>query len=138
MKMETLQDRIQRHEGLRLAPYRDSLGKLTIGVGRCLDTKGISREEALYLLDNDLAYVKEHVDTALPWTLGLDDARKGILYEMAFQLGINGLLAFKNMLAAMRDHNWDSAAQNMLNSAWNIQTPVRCRELADIMLKGSV
>lgn len=134
--MESLKDRIVRHESLRLAPYRDTMGKLTIGVGRCLDTKGISRDEALYLLDNDIAYVKEHAASAFPWILGLDDARKDVLFEMVFQLGINGVLSFKNMLAAMRDHNWPSAATNMLSSAWHKQTPARCEELAAIMLNG--
>lgn len=134
---DTLQDRIIRHEGLRLSPYRDTMGKLTIGVGRCLDTKGISRDEAIYLLNNDLDYVKEHVATALPCILGLDQLRQEVLFEMAFQLGMNGLLGFKNMLAAVRDHNWASASTNMLSSAWHTQTPDRCEELANIMLNGN-
>ncbi len=135
--METLEERITRHEGLRLAPYRDTLGKLTIGVGRCLDTKGISRDEALYLLSNDIAYVREHVATAMPWILGLDDARKDVLFEMAFQLGISGLMGFPKMLAAIRDHDYNKASQEMINSTWHKQTPKRCEELAQIMMDGA-
>lgn len=134
---ETLRDRLIRHEGMRFAAYRDTMGKLTIGVGRCLDTKGISRDEALYLLDNDIAYITEHAAIAFPWMTGLNPARRDVLLEMCFQLGINGVLGFKNALAAMRDHSWASASTNMLNSAWHKQTPARCEELANIMLKGA-
>ena len=41
-------------EGLRLKPYVDTAGKLSIGVGRNLDDKGISKTEADFLLADDL------------------------------------------------------------------------------------
>jgi lysozyme len=134
--METLRNRLVRHEGLRLRLYRDSLGKATIGVGRCLETRGISEEEAFYLLDNDIEHCKEGVDQALPWIYSLDESRRDVLYEMAFQLGLNGLLGFKNTLAAIKAGRYADAAQGMLNSQWHHQTPSRCEEMADIMLKG--
>lgn len=134
--METLRDRIIRHEGVSLVPYKDTLGKLTIGVGRCLDTQGISQDEAQYLLDNDIENVVAKVNSSLPWVQSLDDRRRDVLYEMAFQLGINGLLGFKNTLAAINANNWSSASVAMLNSAWHKQTPKRCEELANIILNG--
>lgn len=133
---ETLRQRILRHEGLRLRAYKDTVGKLTIGVGRNIQDKGISEEEALYLLDNDIAEVKEQVGKALPWTLGLNEPRQEVLFEMCFQLGLAGLLGFKNTLAAIRDGNYAKAASGMLQSAWHTQTPGRCEELAEIMLNS--
>ncbi len=133
---ETLRQRIARHEGKKLKPYRDSLGKLTIGIGRCLDTKGISDEEAFYLLDNDIAEVKQQVAKALPWIQYMDDVRRDVLFEMAFQLGVNGLLAFKNTLAYTKAGDYVSASKNMLQSAWATQTPNRAEELAEIMKTG--
>lgn len=135
--METLIDRITRHEGVRLKPYRDSLGKLSIGVGRCLDTNGISHDEAVVLLDNDIAKVTDQVQRAFPWTDFIDDTRRDVLIEMAFQLGIHGLMGFPKMLAALQAEDYDEAAKEMLDSAWHKQTPARCEELAGLMLKGS-
>jgi lysozyme len=50
---------LQRHEGLRLRlrAYRDTVGKLTIGYGRNLDDRGISEDEAGFMLDNDIDLV---------------------------------------------------------------------------------
>lgn len=133
---ETLSQRLLRHEGIRLRVYKDSLGKITIGVGRCLETEGISEDEAMIMLQNDIDDVKEAVAQVFPWMLGLDDARKDVLYEMAFQLGIGGLQGFPKMIVAIRDHDYKTASKEMLNSAWHIQTPGRCEELAKIMLNG--
>lgn len=133
---ETLKQRIQRHEGIRLRAYRDSLSKLTIGYGRCLDTHGISEDEAEFMLDNDIADIHQQVAVALPWAMNLDLARREVLEEMAFQLGLSGLLGFKNTLAYIQQGNYAEAAQGMLNSQWHHQTPERCEELSEIILNG--
>jgi lysozyme len=133
---ETLSERLIRHEGLLLKPYRDTLGKLTIGVGRCLDTHGISRDEAMLLLQNDLNAAAAGVAAALPWTAPLDRARLEVLYEMAFQLGLCGLLAFKKMLAALQSGDYAAAAQAMLASDWHAQSRQRCEELASLMYQS--
>ena len=57
-RMESMIGMLKRHEGLRLKPYQDTIGKLTIGYGRNLDDRGISKEEAEYLLRNDISRVK--------------------------------------------------------------------------------
>lgn len=133
---ETLRQRLLRHEGIRLRAYKDSLGKITIGVGRCLETRGISEEEAFYLLDNDIEYVREAVTKVLPWVAKLDIPRQEVLFEMAFQLGLGGLLSFKNTLEAIHTRDWNAAYNGMLNSKWHSQTPERCEELAEIILNG--
>lgn len=132
----TLEERIKKHEGLMLKPYRDTLGKLTIGIGRNLDDVGISEEEAYYLFNNDLEKVKRQVNSSLGWILGLDEVRQGVLYEMAFQMGIGGLLGFKRTLVAIQEGRYEDAADNMLDSRWAIQTPHRAKVLSEIMRKG--
>lgn len=129
---ETLRDMIIRHEGIRLKPYRDSLGVLTIGVGRNLE-KGLSEEEVFFLLNNDITNVKYEVNKNFPWVLGLDEARMNVIYNMCFQLGINRLSLFRKMLSACRDGDYETAANEMINSMWHKQTPKRCEELATIM-----
>ena len=131
-----LRDSLLRHEGEKLRPYRCTAGKLTIGVGRNLEDRGITHEEAMYLLDNDIALVKQQVAKEFPWILGLDEIRKDVIYEMCFQLGINRLSLFQKMLSAVREGDYGRAATEMLNSNWFRQTPGRCKELSEIMRNG--
>ena len=133
---EVLRDRIARHEGFRGRPYKDSLGFITIGFGRCLDTKGISQDEGLYLLDDDIGDATREVLGALPWVEQMDEVRRGVLIEMCFQLGLDGLMQFKHMLAAAQQSIWDRAADEMLSSTWAQQTPERAQELAALMRNG--
>lgn len=134
--METLKDRITRHESLHLMPYKDSLGLLTIGVGRCIDKRGITEAEAFYLLDNDIELCRQQIDKQLPWAKSLSPNRYGVLVEMCFQLGIQGLLGFKRTLIALQAGNYDTVINGMLASKWHQQTPARAEELAQIMLRG--
>lgn len=134
--METLEQRVQRHEGLNLKLYHDSLGFATIGYGRNVQSKGISADEALLMLRNDIRTAQQSLIDNLPWVSGLDDLRREVLVEMAFQLGINGLLDFRKTLDFVQSHQYDSAADEMVNSTWHTQTPKRCEELAEIMRTG--
>ncbi len=79
---------LQRHEGLRLRPYRDSTGKLTIGVGRNLDSVGLSEAEAYHLLDNDIDAAVNALTAVLPVFAALDDVRQEVLIDMCFNEGI--------------------------------------------------
>lgn len=127
---------LRRDEDCKLKPYKDSVGKLTIGIGRNLDDVGISEDEAEYLLTNDVKKVASQLDIALPWYINLDEVRKGVLLNMAFNMGINGLLGFKNTLNHIANGNYDIAAQEMLQSKWAIQVGVRATRLSKQMLTG--
>lgn len=129
-------DQIKRDEGLRLSPYKDSLGKLTIGYGRCLDTKGISKDEAEYLLANDLHEVQISLAEKLPWITDLTLARQAVLYNMAFNMGVPGLLKFKETLADIKAGFYASAAKEMLDSLWAKQVGPRAVRLARQMETG--
>ena len=134
--METLGDQLVRHEGLRLKPYRDSVGKLTIGVGRNLDDVGIARDEALYMLANSIAAARADLQKNLPWVAGIDERRRDVLINMTFNMGIGGLLKFKNTLALVQAGKYDEAADAMLQSKWAEQVGDRAKELAAIMRTG--
>lgn len=136
MNLTQLQKQLVLHEGCRLKPYRCTGGKLTIGIGRNLDDAGISRDEAMLLLRNDMARAIGAVRTELPWVDKLDDVRQRVLVDMAFNLGIDGLLAFKNTLAAVASGDYDRAATEMLNSRWAGQVGERARRLARMMRTG--
>ena len=124
------------HEGLRLKPYRDTRGKLTIGVGRNLDDVGITEEEALYLLKNDIKRVLDFLKERLPYWNGLTETRKMALVDMCFNLGPGGFLSFKRMLAALERGDYEQAAREMLDSRWARQVGRRAEELAEMMREG--
>ena len=123
------------HEGLRLKPYRDTVGKLTIGVGRNLDDAGVTEDEAKVLLDNDVTRVWKSLTNALPYFGSLDDDRQHVLIDMAFNLGLAGLANFKRMLAAVEARDFSLAAREMLDSKWASQVGQRAKTLA-AMMKG--
>ncbi|NOU50234.1 glycoside hydrolase family protein [Pseudoalteromonas sp. JBTF-M23] len=133
--MEKLEQQIYKHEGYLLTVYVCTSGKQTIGFGRNLEDRGISFGEALYLLRNDLRYFTEQVESNIN-TSKCNPARKAVLVNMAFNLGITGLLKFKNTIAAVEAGKWDTAALEMLNSRWAVQVGSRADELAEQMATG--
>lgn len=135
-KVSNIWQQLEQDEGLRLKPYRDSVGKLTIGVGRNLDDIGISESEARYLLDVDINQATERIIDHLPWAKNLDVVRMGVLQNMAFNLGIAGLLQFKNFLLAMETNNFEGAAEHMLDSKWAEQVGPRAHRLAEQVRTG--
>lgn len=126
-------------EGEVLHVYRDHLGYETLGVGRLVDKRkggGITAEESAYLLANDIARKSAELDKRLSWWRELDDARQGVLLSMAFQMGVDGLLGFKNTLAMVKGGDYEAAAKGMLHSMWAKQTPERAERMAEQMRTG--
>ena len=135
--MDRIKEQLVRHEGLRLKPYRCTAGKLTIGVGRNLDDCGISQSEAYVMLINDIMNCEKQLQAKIPDIYnGLDEVRKSVLLNMCFNLGISGLLGFKNTLEFIKVGDWERAANNMLVSRWAKQVGRRAIELSELMRKG--
>ncbi|MET0105703.1 MAG: glycoside hydrolase family protein [Sedimenticola sp.] len=132
----SLTDQLIQHEGLRLKPYRDSVGKLTIGVGRNLDDRGITESEALILLENDILTASYDLVAAFPFVLDMDNARYEVLVNMCFNMGITRLKGFKRMWRYLEVGNYTMAAYEMLDSRWAKQVGSRAEELAEIMEHG--
>jgi lysozyme len=139
MKTE-LARQLKGDEDERPCVYQDHLGFWTIGIGRLVDGRkngaGLRPDEIRYLLQNDIDDRIEALTRALPWFQNLDDVRKGCLLNMAFQLGTDGLLGFKNTLALIRDGKYAEAAEAMLLSRWAEQTPARAKRLSEQMRSG--
>lgn len=138
MKAE-LTTQLRRDEGEVLSAYQDHLGYWTIGVGRLIDKRkggGLTTDESAYLLNNDADKRVAELRSRLPWTQKLDDVRFGALVNMSFQLGVDGLLGFKNTLALIEEGKYTFAADNMLKSKWADQTPARAKRLAVQMRTG--
>ena len=129
-------DRVQKHEGLRLKPYRCTAGKLTIGYGRNLDDVGISKDEADELLNNDLEVAEKELFNAFPWVVGIDKKRYYVLVEMVFNMGIARFKQFKKMISACEKKDWETASEHALDSAWHKQVGKRAETLAKILKEG--
>lgn len=131
---------LKRDEGVEATVYQDHLGFWTIGVGRLVDKRksgaGLRPDEIDYLLSNDIKDRVAALTKALPWFSKLDDARQGVLLNMAFQMGTAGLLGFKNTLTLVAAGRYEEAAQRMLQSKWATQTPARAKRLAEQMKTG--
>lgn len=134
--MNNLFSMLKRHEALKLKPYKDSKGLLTIGIGRCLETKGITELEAEYLCNNDIATCMADLRTHLTWFDKLDSVRQDVLMDMCFNLGIGGLLKFHNTLTLIEQGKYENASKEMLNSEWTKQVGDRAVELSYMIKNG--
>lgn len=130
MNAQRLAEELLRDEGLRLKPYRCTAGRLTIGVGRNLDDRGITESEALVLLDNDIKDCWGRLAVALPWVLGAPEPVQEVLLNMCFNLGLAGLLGFRQTLAHVQAGRYAEAAAGMLRSKWAGQVGARAERLA--------
>ena len=136
---QELTRQLRGDEGEKLYGYLDSLGFLTLGVGRLIDHRkggGISKAESAYLLANDIESKTAELTARLPWLYLLDPVRRGAMLNMAFQLGVDGLLGFRNSLELMRTGQYREAADNFMKSKWANQTPARARRVTDQIRSG--
>ena len=145
-----MKKRLEFHEGLRLEPYRCTQGKLTIGVGRCLDTNPlteaerliiknpnkITKQEAYFLLENDIINTINLLKNMVRCFSSLDDERQYALIDLGFQLGVSGVCKFKNMLKAMEQGDFEKASKECLNSKYHKDTPARCERIANLIKTG--
>lgn len=132
----SIEDLLKREEGFVPHAYKDHLGFLTIGYGHLIDERkggGISERIAKLILDEDIAEKKAELDANIPWWNTLSETRKTVLLAMAFQMGTDGVVKFKNTLAALKAGNYAQAAKGIRNSKWAEQTPGRAERMAVAM-----
>ena len=129
---------MKRDEGLRLRPYSDTVGKLTIGWGRNLVDVGITQDEAQLLLEHDLHAAIADLLRAYPLVAQLTATRQIVLANMCFNLGIGHLSTFRKMWASLMAGNYEAASIEMLDSEWASQVGARATRLADAMRSGTL
>ena len=136
MNRQRVAEQLLGDEGLRLKPYRCTAGRLTIGVGRNLEDRGITKAEAFVLLGNDIEAFWGELAVAQPWVLAAPEHVQEALLNMAFNLGVNGLLGFKETLALLKTEQYSAAASAMLASKWARQVGKRAERLARQVREG--
>ncbi len=133
---QVLTEQLKRHEGIRNKPYKDTVGKLTIGIGRNLDDVGLSDDEIEYLLQNDIRRAIEDAKKAVKTFDSLTLSRQAVVANMVFNLGLSRFLGFKNTIAAIERGDYKTASEGMLASLWAKQVGKRATELAKLMEDG--
>lgn len=137
MNLKRLQSQLSIDEGNKSKPYTDTVGKLTIGVGRNLTDRGLSADEVNYLLNNDINIATQDAKKLVPGFDKLDDVRQEVLVNMAFNLGLARLGGFKKFLSAVNAGNFAKASVEMLDSVWAKQVGARAIRLSNAMRTGS-
>jgi len=135
--VKKLVDQLIQHEGIRLKPYHCPAGKLTIGVGRNLEDRGITKKEAVMLLENDIqdciADLKEIFKDEKGGFDLLPEPVQMVLVDMRFNLGHGGFRSFEKMIAAVREKDFHRAALEMKDSSWYVQVGQRAETLVKMM-----
>lgn len=128
---------LEHEEGRRRFPYTDTVGKLTIGIGRNLTDNGISDDEIDYLLMNDIRHAETDARlVCAPVFDALTTARQAVMIDMSFNLGLARLTQFRNMLRAVKEARYTDAANEMRSSLWATQVGQRAIILSGMMEKG--
>jgi len=133
MDRDLLVESIKSHEGLVLHEYKDHLGYSTIGFGRLIDKDrggGITEDEALYLLNNDIDSITDRLDRAYPWWTSQPHNVQNFIVELCYQLGVSGFSKFKKAIAHLQTSNIEGAKKEFLDSRWGKeQTPSRAKRM---------
>ena len=137
MALTSLQALLIRHEGLKLKPYLCTAGKTSIGVGRNLDDNGITEAEAMAMLDRDIAVTVSALRDEFLWFADLDRTRKDAVISLGFNMGCRKLGTFKRFIAAMVAKQYETAAAEILDSAYATQVGKRAIELAGMIRTGN-
>lgn len=127
------------HEGIARYAYQDSLGYITIGIGRNVDSrsgKGLTTDEQRYLLNNDIISCRKQLKDFHFYQIQ-DDIRKDVLVEMCFNMGLPHLIGFKNMISDLEEKIYSSAVRNAKDSLWAKQiSPSRLDNICYRLLNG--
>jgi lysozyme len=133
--LDPLRAQLTRHEDRRLFPYRDSVGKWTIGIGHNLTDDGISDAVCDLIFAEDLAACQD-IFAKWPWLALLDPVRQQVLLNMRFQLGFGAFADFHDLITSLKIPDYQAAAVAMYASKWARQVPERAQELATMMQTG--
>jgi len=133
MDIDRLIGQLIRHEGIRQFPYTCNAGKLTIGVGRNLEDKGLSRLEIMTLLKNDIDECYRDLSKLFPEWDSFSDDRHHALMDMRFNLGPCGFRQFQKMIDAIKENDWSRAADEAIASKWARQVGRRAVYISGLM-----
>ena len=135
MDRTKIQQMLINEEGFELRPYRCLSDKLSIGVGRNLDDRGISEDTAYQMLNEDIDLCLSELRQRLPNFDQYPEAVRMTLIDLCFNMGISRLMKFKLTLGyieeGLRIGNYTKAAVELMNSNYAKQLPARAKRNSD-------
>ena len=127
---------LKKHEGFRSKPYKCTAGKLTIGYGRNIEDNGITVDEALFLLENDIKKTIDSCNSNFSWFKDSSSNVQLVVVNMVFNMGLNGFKKFKKTINLIENKEYKKASIEMLNSHWAKQVKGRALELSELIKKS--
>lgn len=135
-----LVDQLILNEGLKLTPYRDTLGNLTIGVGHLIgkgeNFTSITRDEAIDLLEVDIGTAERRLTNIFSQWRSLDEVRQRAFIDLTFNLGYK-LANFKRFIHAAKTGDWEKAADHLVQSRWYKQVRLRGPRIVHAIRTGT-
>lgn len=149
---------IMINEGFRAKVYRDSKGIFTIGCGFNLERPGagakllqygldkeslmqgqeITKEQAQNLMDDDIYDAYSDARTACPLFDSLSFERKLVIIDLIYNLGKSSFVKFVKFIAAVQNQDWETAADELVDSNWYRQVKSRGVRMVSIMRTGVI
>lgn len=133
--MKSIIEQLELHEGFRKYPYEDTKGFITIGYGYNLDANGLPKDICKKLLQDKVNELWDKLFN-IGWFRVLNEVRKKVILDMAYNMGIDGLSRFRKMIDALKAEDYDEASKEMLDSMWANQVGERAERLAKMMKTG--
>jgi len=133
MDYDRLKKQLVVHEGLELKPYKCTANKTTIGVGRNIEEVGISEDEAMYLLENDIKNVVAQCQATFSWFDDLTDIRKEAIVNLVFNMGLSTFCKFKNTISYLEQGLYELAGTELLDSNYARQVGQRSVDVANMI-----
>ena len=126
-------DEIKKHEGFRDRVYKCTAGVDTIGYGFAIKDLVLDQDIADIILQRKLNQLIKRIKRTFTWYDRIPEEAQHVVVNMCFQLGIGGVSKFKKTLSHFKNHKWQEASVEMLDSKWARQTPNRALELSNII-----
>lgn len=147
--MEKIAERIKEYEGYREKPYQCTAKKWTIGFGYNYEDRGFSTSDITDILEN--GFTKELAEKllerdvrrctkeaeAFPFFNSMNEARRAVVIDMIYQMGVGGFKGFKNMIERLTKGDWKGASTEMIHSKWYTQSGRRSRTNVKQMEEGT-
>lgn len=128
-------------EGYSPQLYKCPAGYLTIGYGRNIEQRGISKEEAEFMFQNDYNDALRNLQSLLVSKgIKVEDVHKDVFYaltDMMFNMGYDRLSKFKKLFSELKKGSYEGVAREMKNSKWYTQVGDRSKKLVEIVQKSS-
>lgn len=132
-QLDRVRKRLIDEEGLKLKLYHCTAGKLTIGVGRNVEDRGITHDTAMQMLDEDIDICVGELEKNLSWFEDAPDKIQEVLIDLCFNMGINRLMGFVKTLHKLKTGAYREAAEELLDSRYASSVPNRAKRNADII-----